>query len=55
MVQVPPASTEDVEHDQQPPIRPPDEHDTHRWTAYYRTVQRILGKQDNTELNLAVQ
>ena len=52
--QVPPASTEDMDHDEQPPIRPPDEHDTDRWMAYYRTVQRILGQQDETDLNPAM-
>ena len=54
VLQVPPASVEDMDHDEQPPIRPPDEHDTHRWMAYYRTVQRILGQQDETDLNLAM-
>ena len=54
MLQVPPASTEDMDHDQQPLIRPPDEHDTYRWMAYYRTVQRILGQQDEADLNLAM-
>ena len=43
---------EDIDHDKQPPIRPPDEHDTHRWMAYYRTVQRIVGQQDEADLNL---
>ena len=55
VLQVPPASTEDVDYKEQPPIRPPDEHDTHRGTAYYRTVQRTLGQQDETALNLATQ
>ena len=54
MLQVPPASAKNVDHDEQPPIRPPDENDTHRWTAYYRTVQRILGQQDETDPNLAM-
>ena len=54
MLQVTPASTEDVDHEEQPLIRPPDEHDKHRWTAYYRTVQHILGQQDETDLNLAM-
>ena len=54
VLQVPPASTEDMEHDEQPPLRPPDKHDTHRWMAYYRTVQRILGQQDEADLNLAM-
>ena len=45
---------EDMDHEEQPPIRPPDEHDTHRWMAYYRTVQRILGQQDETDFNLAM-
>ena len=43
-----------MDHEEQPPIRPPDEHDTHKWMAYYRTVQRILGQQDETDLNLAM-
>ena len=34
VLQVPPASTEDMDHDEQPPIRPPDEHDIRRWMAY---------------------
>ena len=55
VLQLPPASTEDMDHEEQPPITPPDEHDTHRWMAYYRTVQRILGQQDETDLNLAMQ
>ena len=54
VLQVSPASREDMDHEEQPPIRPPDEHDTHRWIAYYRTVQRILGQQDETDLNLAM-
>ena len=54
VLQVPPASKEDMDHDEQPPIRPPDEHDTHRWMAYYRTVQRIQGQQAKTDLNLAM-
>ena len=53
-LQVPPASTEDIDHEEQPPFRPPDEHDTHKWMAYYRTVQRILGQQDQTDLNFAM-
>ena len=28
--QVPPASGQDMAHEERPPIRPPDEHDTHR-------------------------
>ena len=54
VLQVPLASTEDMDHDEQPPIRPPDEHDTHRWMAYYRMVQRILGQQDGADINLAM-
>ena len=54
VLQVPPASREEMDHEEQPPIRPPDEHDTHKWMAYYRTVQRILGQQDETHLNLAM-
>ena len=54
MLQVPPASTEDMDHDEQPPITPPDKQDTNRWTAYYRTEQRILGQQDEADLNLAM-
>ena len=55
VLQVPPASTKDMDHDEQPPIRPADEQDTYRWMAYYRTVQRILGQQDEADLNLAMQ
>ena len=54
VLHVPPARTEDMDHDEQPPIRPPDEQDTHRWMAYYRTVQRTLGQQDETDLNLTM-
>ena len=52
--QVPPASRDDMDHGEQPPIRPPEEHDTHKWMAYYRTVQRILGQQNETDLNPAM-
>ena len=52
VLQVPPACREDMDHEGHPPIRPPDEHNTHKWMAYYRTVQRILGQQDETDLNL---
>ena len=54
VLQVPPASTENMDQEEQPPIIPPDEHDTHKSMAYYRTVQRILGQQDNMDLNLAI-
>ena len=54
VLQVPPASTEDMDHEEQPQIRPPDEDSTQRWMAYYLTVQRILGQQDVTDLNLAM-
>ena len=54
VLQVTPAFREDMDHEEQPPIRPPDEHNTHKWMAYYRTVQRILGQQDETDLNLAM-
>ena len=54
MLQVPLASRDGMDHEEQPPIQPPGEHDTHRWVAYYRTVQRILGQQDKTDLNLAM-
>ena len=53
VLQRPPASSDGMDHEEQPPIRPPDEHDTNKWIAYYRTVQRILGQQDETDLNLA--
>ena len=43
-----------MDHEEHPPIRPPDEHDTHKSMAYYCTVQRILGQQDETDLNLAM-
>ena len=55
VLQVPPASTKDDDNDGQTPISPQHEDDTHRWTAYYRTVHRILGPQDDTELDLAMQ
>ena len=53
VLQSSPASMEDMDHEEQPPIRPPDEHGTVRWMVYYRTVQRILGQQDKTDLDLA--
>ena len=34
VLRVPLASTEDMDHDEEPPIRPPDEHDATRWMAY---------------------
>ena len=43
-----------MDHKEQSPIRPPEEHDTHKWIAYYHTVQRIVGQQDETGLNLAM-
>ena len=43
-----------MDHEEQPPIRPPDEHDAHKWMAYYRTVQRILCQQVQMNLNLAM-
>ena len=54
VLQVPPASRDGMDHEEQPPIKPPGEHDTHKWVAYYRTVQRILGQQDKADLNLAM-
>ena len=54
VLQVPPASREGMHHEEKPTIRPPDEHDTHKWMSYYRTVQGILGQQDETDLNLAM-
>ena len=50
--QVPPASRGGIDHEEQPPIKPPGEHDTHKWVAYYRTVQRILGQQDKADPRL---
>ena len=54
VLQVPPASRDGMDYEEQPPIQPPGEHDTHRWVAYYRTVQCILGQQDKTDLNLTM-
>ena len=54
VVQVPPASRDGIDQEEQPPVKPPEEHNTHKWIAYYRTVQRILGQQDGTDLNLAM-
>ena len=54
VLQVPLASKEDMDRDEKPPIRPPDEHNTYRRMACYRTVQHILGQQDETDLNLAM-
>ena len=55
VLQMPPAYMEHMDHDEQPPIRPPDKHDTPRWMAHYRRVQRILVQQNETDLNLAMQ
>ena len=55
VLQVPPASRDGLDDEEQPPIKPPGEHNTHKWVAYYRRVQRILGQQDKTDLNLAMQ
>ena len=54
VLQVPLASRDGMDNEEQPRIKPPGEHDTHKWVAYYRTVQRILGQQDKTDLNLAM-
>ena len=54
VLQVPPASRDGMDHEEQPPIQPPGENNTHRWVAYYQKVQRILGQQDKTDLNLAM-
>ena len=54
MLPMPPACTEDMDHAEQPPIRPSDEHDTYRLIVYYCTVQRILGQQDEADLSLAM-
>ena len=51
---VPPAPSDCMDHDAQRPIRPPEEHDTPRTAAYYRTVDRILSHQSDPENNLAV-
>ena len=55
VLQVPPASKHGMDHEEQPPIKQPGEHNTHKWVAYYRTVQRILDQQDKADLNLAMQ
>ena len=34
VLQVPPASRDGMDHEEQPPIQPPGENDTHRWVAY---------------------
>ena len=54
VLQVPPAPRDGMDQEEQQPIKPPGEHDTHKWVAYYRTVQRILGEQDKADLNLAM-
>ena len=54
VLQVHSASRDGMDHEEQPPIKPPEEHDTRKWIAYYRTVQRILGQQSETDLNLAM-
>ena len=43
-----------MDHEEQPSIKPTGEHDTHKWLAYYRTVQHILDQQDKADLDLAM-
>ena len=50
----PNTATNTNQKDAQPPIVPPEEHNTPKWMAYYRTVDRILGQQRDPELNLAM-
>ena len=54
MLQVPPAPSDSMDQDAQPSIHPPEEHDTPKWMAYYRTVDRIVGHQSDPDLNLAM-
>ena len=54
MLQVPPAPSDSREQAAQPPIRPPEEHDTPQWMAYYRTVDCILSHQSDPDLNLTM-
>ena len=53
-LQVPPAPSDGMDQDAQPPIRPAEEHNTLKWMAYYRTLDRILGHQSDRDLTLAM-
>ena len=54
VLQAPPALSDSMDQDAQPPIRPPEERDIPKWRAFYRTVDGILGHQSSPDLNLAV-
>ena len=54
VLQVPPAPSDSMDQDAQPHIRPPGEHNTPKWLAYYRSVGNILGHQSDPDLNLAM-
>ena len=54
VLQVPPTPLDDVDQDAQPPISPPEEHNTPKWMAYYHTVDPIRGRKINPDLNLAM-
>ena len=51
LCQVPRTLSDDTDQDEQPPISPPHKHTTHKWMAYYRTVDRVLGQQAKPDLN----
>ena len=52
VLQVPPAFSDSMDQDVQPPIRPLEEHDTPKLMAYYSTGDHILGHQSKPDLNL---
>ena len=54
VLQGPAASKDGMDNEEKPPIKPPGEHDTQKWVAYYRMVQHILDQQDKADLNLAM-
>ena len=53
VLQVYPAPSEDADQDG-PPINPPKDHDTPKWTAYYRVVDRSFGHQADPDLHLTM-
>ena len=54
VLHVPTAPSDSRDQDVQPPFRPPEEHDTPKWMADYRTVDCIFGQECSPDLNLAM-
>ena len=46
--------SDETDPQEQPPIKPPDEHDTHKWMAYYLTVDGMVSQQAQLHLILAM-